>query len=321
MVRQQEGAFRLSRRDHDPDHRRIEQAGGPPACASSPASSFSDTRTNTGATPRARLSTARSTPPAASSSTSTAQARPISAATAPTWFFASSGRTSMASGRASIRPRACAAARRGGRGWPPRWSGAGPAGRRWRSRPTRTIRPWPMPTTSGFTTTPHGHRCPIGAHIRRTNPRKSLGPRPGSPEALAGSRRHRLLRRGRAYGPRLAKSMDPEDVLAEGGRRPGAGPPFHLPCRQHRPPVRVRSASWADNPQFETLHDDVDPLIGRRGRFAAGNGRTSATANFTIPGHPARTRIRGLPDFATVRGGAYFFMPGVSGLRYLTHGS
>ena len=168
---------------------------------------------------------------------------------------------------------------------------------------------------------PHGHRCPIGAHIRRTNPRDSLGPRPGSPEALAGSRRHRLLRRGRAYGPRLAESMDPGDVLARGDDGQERGLHFICLVANIARQFEFVQASWVNNPQFETLHDDVDPLIGRRGRFAAGNGRTSATANFTIPGHPARTRIRGLPDFATVRGGAYFFMPGVSGLRYLAHGS
>jgi len=115
--------------------------------------------------------------------------------------------------------------------------------------------------------------------------------------------------------------MDPEDVLARGDDGQERGLHFICLVANIARQFEFVQASWVNNPQFETLHDDVDPLIGRRGRFAAGNGRTSATANFTIPGHPARTRIRGLPDFATVRGGAYFFMPGVSGLRYLAHGA
>jgi hypothetical protein len=29
-------------------------------------------------------------------------------------------------------------------------------------------------------------------------------------------------------------------------------------------------------------------------------------------------KIRGLPSFTTVRGGAYFFLPGIEAMRYLT---
>lgn len=43
-----------------------------------------------------------------------------------------------------------------------------------------------------------GDGCPIGAHIRRTNPRDALE---GKPEdAITVSNRHRILRRGRPYG-------------------------------------------------------------------------------------------------------------------------
>src|SRR5215472_4308536 len=47
-----------------------------------------------------------------------------------------------------------------------------------------------------------GYACPFGAHIRRSNPRDSLGPDPQT--ALNSANRHRILRRGRSYGPRLA---------------------------------------------------------------------------------------------------------------------
>jgi hypothetical protein len=42
------------------------------------------------------------------------------------------------------------------------------------------------------------------------------------------------------------------------------------------------------------------------------------TDGFTIPrrtGVPER--VEGLPPFVTVRGGAYFFMPGIRALRYI----
>ena len=43
-------------------------------------------------------------------------------------------------------------------------------------------------------------RCPMGSHIRRANPRDSLGDSPAV--SLASANRHRILRRGRLYGPR-----------------------------------------------------------------------------------------------------------------------
>src|SRR5215208_1633038 len=45
-----------------------------------------------------------------------------------------------------------------------------------------------------------GLRCPIGSHVRRSNPRDSLDPDPGSPRSIDVNKRHRILRRGRKYG-------------------------------------------------------------------------------------------------------------------------
>src|SRR5579864_4528123 len=53
---------------------------------------------------------------------------------------------------------------------------------------------------------PGGTRCPIGAHIRRSNPRDTGGRNE--------ARRHRLLRRGITYGPML-----PEQSPGDGCRR------------------------------------------------------------------------------------------------------
>src|SRR4029450_7095790 len=47
---------------------------------------------------------------------------------------------------------------------------------------------------------PRGLACPIGAHVRRTNPRDTLDPDPGTERSIEVNRRHRLLRRGRSYG-------------------------------------------------------------------------------------------------------------------------
>jgi hypothetical protein len=37
----------------------------------------------------------------------------------------------------------------------------------------------------------------------------------------------------------------------------------------------------------------------------------------TIPHRPIRKKIKGLPAFTTVRGGAYFFLPSLKALRFL----
>jgi len=47
-------------------------------------------------------------------------------------------------------------------------------------------------------------------------------------------------------------------------------------------------------------------------------GNQDGTLEFKIPRRPIRKTIRGLPAFTTVRGGAYFFLPGLNALRYLS---
>jgi Dyp-type peroxidase family len=48
----------------------------------------------------------------------------------------------------------------------------------------------------------YGAKCPVGAHIRRANPRDAL---PGGSEVAT---RHRMIRRGMPYGPRWADAPD-----------------------------------------------------------------------------------------------------------------
>jgi hypothetical protein len=50
-------------------------------------------------------------------------------------------------------------------------------------------------------------------------------------------------------------------------------------------------------------------------RDPAEMGRPAAT--FTEQRDPLRRRVTGLPDFVTVRGGGYFFMPGIRAVREL----
>ena len=56
-----------------------------------------------------------------------------------------------------------------------------------------------------------GLRCPIGAHIRRANPRDAAGFFDGRL-----SNRHRIIRRGRTYGPPLSDGVLEDDGVERG---------------------------------------------------------------------------------------------------------
>jgi Dyp-type peroxidase family len=158
----------------------------------------------------------------------------------------------------------------------------------------------------------HGFKCPIGSHIRRTNPRDSLEPNPGSERSIEVGKRHRILRRGRTYGAPIAGSMEIADILAAGAAAGERG--LHFLCfnthigRQ----FEFIQHTWVNNPGFDGLYEDDDPLVGDRG---GARGRPAGT--FTIQSEPIRTRVTGMPRFVHVRGGGYFFMPGIRALRFL----
>ncbi|MEW2284008.1 peroxidase [Streptomyces sp. NPDC047841] len=157
-----------------------------------------------------------------------------------------------------------------------------------------------LATDNGFgyhATDPAGLRCPLGAHIRRANPRDSLDPRPGSADSVAVGRRHRLLRRGRPYGP--DGTGDNPDARGLHFLALNANISRQFEFIQH---------TWLDNPNFNGLHDGPDPIVAPR---------QERRATFTEQGRPFRTRHAGLPQFVTVRGGAYFFLPGLKALHYL----
>ncbi|AKJ14711.1 peroxidase [Streptomyces incarnatus] len=157
-----------------------------------------------------------------------------------------------------------------------------------------------LATDNGFgyhATDPDGLRCPLGAHIRRANPRDSLDPRPGSADSVAVGRRHRLLRRGRPYGP--DGTADDPDARGLHFLGLNANISRQFEFIQH---------TWLDNPNFNGLHDGPDPIVA---------ARQERRATFTEQGRPFRTRRLGLPQFVTVQGGAYFFLPGLKALHYL----
>ena len=145
-----------------------------------------------------------------------------------------------------------------------------------------------------YSTDVSGFACPVGAHVRRTNPRDH--------EGFFGGKlvdRHRIIRRGRAYGPAL-----PEGALEDDGHERG----LVFKCYQadiERQFEVIQSRWIADGDPF-ALGNDRDPTVG----YHDGGGR------MVIQGRPPIVLAR-LPTFTTVRGGEYLVRPGLRALAWL----
>lgn len=136
---------------------------------------------------------------------------------------------------------------------------------------------------------PYGYGCPVGAHIRRMNPR----------DTGENMQRRRMIRRGGTYGPPLPEG-EPDDEQERGIAA-------FVGCASLVRQFEFAMNVWVNDPQFEGLGNERDPFVGTQ----------DGTFDMTIPRRPIRQKIKGLPAFTTVRGGAYFFLPGVKALRYL----
>ena len=145
---------------------------------------------------------------------------------------------------------------------------------------------------------PDGFRCPAGAHIRRANPRDSIGFFHGRL-----TNRHRIIRRGRPYGPPLRAGVLEDDGVDRG---------LVFVC--------FNADVWR---QFETIQtlwiDDGDPFgLGADKDFLVGEPDGDG-GKMTIPGDPPHF-LRPQPRFVTCRGGEYLFRPSIGGLRALAAG-
>jgi Dyp-type peroxidase family len=138
---------------------------------------------------------------------------------------------------------------------------------------------------------PDGANCPLGAHVRRSNPRDIGG--------TNDVRRHRILRRSIGYGGPLL----PEGKLGDGNTR---GLLF-----------------VAVNARIDLQFEVVQGIWINKGEFLgqAGLGRCPITG--VHQGQPEDAFLKsgsvapvtGIPRFVITRGGDYFFAPGLPALR------
>jgi Dyp-type peroxidase family len=136
---------------------------------------------------------------------------------------------------------------------------------------------------------PHGYAAPLGSHARRMNPR----------DTAANINRRRMIRRGATYGPAL-----PDGAPDDGVER---GIAAFVICGSLIRQFEFAQNVWANDRNFHELGNERDPIIGVQ----------DGTLEYKIPKRPIRKKIVGLPAFTTLKGGAYFFLPGLKALGYL----
>lgn len=167
-------------------------------------------------------------------------------------------------------------------------------------KPDRTLATDPSRNLNfHYSQDPLGMKCPLGAHIRRANPRDATG--------FGGllSNRHRIVRRGTMFGEWLPEGA--EAAADDDGTRGLFFVAFNASIERQFEFVQQQ---WMNFGNDFLLGNDKDPLIGSR----EGNDKLIIQGDGN--GHPPWVTST-LPTFVVTRGGDYFFMPSLAGLRFL----
>jgi Dyp-type peroxidase family len=163
----------------------------------------------------------------------------------------------------------------------------------------------PVPNNFGFGADPTGRKCPLQAHIRKSNPRGD-SVRLGA--TLASEREHLMARRGITYGKRK---------VAKGGGFVESDKPtkdvgllFMAYNADIARQFEFTQASWVNNANFVDPNTGIDPVIGHA------NGPVAAQSWPVAWGSKQRKNFA-FGGFVTMRGGEYFFAPSLSFLKGL----
>ena len=159
-----------------------------------------------------------------------------------------------------------------------------------------------------------GYRCPVGSHMRRTNPRDEL--------VLAGGSLHRIIRRAMPYGPPYDPA-NPDDEprglvgwFINGDIANAFELIMHNWVNDYRfvrsPPVRPP--------------DGANPVKNITGQDVILGVNDPAASSFTLSFPPTATQpwrnqqLTGFGPFVTTRGGAYCYLPSITALRFIAAG-
>jgi deferrochelatase/peroxidase EfeB len=146
----------------------------------------------------------------------------------------------------------------------------------------------------GYSHDPDGQRCPIGSHMRRSNPRDAKTVQRNTNHA------RRLVRRGMPYGPHYNPK---KPVKAERGLLGS------FMCASLTAQFEALQYDWTNlglqDPRITGTNDPIlgnnDPLFSR----------------FSFPVGEGEVTFRGFSHFVVTRGGAYLFQPSMTAIGYL----
>jgi deferrochelatase/peroxidase EfeB len=152
---------------------------------------------------------------------------------------------------------------------------------------------------------PKGLHCPVGAHMRRINPRGQ--PVTGQNEPGGSNNTHRIIRRGMPYGP----TYDPTKPY-DGIERGLLGYFINSSIENQYEFVLKQ---WVNDSEFAgavRLHPkSKDPMIGTQ---------DPAESIFVIPqanGAPP-IKITGFSTFITTKAAAYCFLPSITAVKFIS---
>ena len=152
-----------------------------------------------------------------------------------------------------------------------------------------------------------GLRCPIGSHLRRMNPRNS----PVDSDVSL----HRIVRRGMPYGSMYdpQKNNNPDEERGLLGM---------FICASLESSFEFLMHNWINGgtfaPDIKGPNDNYGYPVGTKDAILGAND--PKTSEFIIakgPNYPDKTVVKGFPRFITTKGGAYCFLPSISGLAYI----
>jgi len=151
---------------------------------------------------------------------------------------------------------------------------------------------------------PKGFRCPVGAHMRRINPRGQ--PVTGQGQPGGSNNTHRLIRRGMPYGP----TYDPKQPY-DGIERGLLGYFINSSIENQ---YEFVLGHWVNDSEFAGAvrlnPKSKDPMIGTQ---------DPAESIFVIPqasGAPP-IKVTGFSTFVTTKAAAYCFLPSVTAIKFI----
>ncbi|MEO7083863.1 MAG: dyp-type peroxidase [Gemmatimonadaceae bacterium] len=177
-------------------------------------------------------------------------------------------------------------------------------------------------TNFRYSDDPEGARCPMGAHVRRANPRDSLG----FHGVLVDQRR--IVRRGMPYGAWIPESTPLDEVARldciDEDHASRHGVIFMAINANIERQFEFVQREWMNYGNDFRQGNDRDPITGTRDTgdrmVIQGSVETRTVDGREVTNVRPPHVCRGLEQFAVTRGGAYFFLPGLTALRLIAAG-